>query len=424
VLATLVAFAALAAIARADDAARGYARVRASLVKIWAFDAGGRPVESGSGVVVVSNHDRSIVLTAAHVVAGAARIAVDVDRDRHDLVAHVGVHGPHDLVTLEVDGGDLAPVTFAPRTRSVIEGNLIAVAGFVKHDELIGSVGQEPRLLYPGTISSRPENGTYLELENVHVEEGLSGGAVFDPQSGDVLGVVTSRTTDQRGGFADAAATVVLPFLASHAIAFRESGASPSPKPVAVAPKSVAPSPKPIATAHPAVVVMSPPPPMLVAAAPPPALPVVVTKTARSWEARESVAHKLAYYHHGCAIVLALTVTDLAFAIPSSDDDTDGARLRLRVARRVAPIAACQDVAESTPSDADYAADASSYDGHHITIRFSRVVDGEPNAADVALFPGDISVDADVTGAPVTAHVQLVDADWDDQIDVIASTRR
>ena len=128
----------------------------------------------------------------------------------------------------------------SPRERApVVEGNLVAVAGYVKNDELIGVVGQEPRILFPGTVASRPDNGLYLELENVHIEEGLSGGAVFDPGTGDVLGIVTSRTSDRRGGFADSAALVVLPFLEASNVAVSltrpVTHAAPKPRAVAVA---------------------------------------------------------------------------------------------------------------------------------------------------------------------------------------------
>ena len=397
--------------ARADDAAAGYAKLRPALVKVWAFDAGGRPVESGSGIVIVSNDARSLVLTAAHVIAGAASIKIDIDRDRHDIVAHVQQRGPHDLAILSLDRGRLRSATFAPRTRPVVEGIVIAVAGFVKHDELIGIVGQEPRLLYPGTISSRPDGGTYLELENVHVEEGLSGGPVFDPDTGDVLGIVTSRTSDQRGGFADSAALVVVPFLASNAIAYRERE-SASPPPVALAPKPpVALAPKPVITLAPK--------PLVVIAPIPKATPTPGPASARIWDVHDASSHRVAYYRDGCAIVLSLAIDQLAFG-----ESAANARLTLRVARRVAPIAACADIAESNSSAGNYQAAASSFDGHHLTIRFRYVATGDASAADGALFPADVSLDADLDAAPVTAHVQLLDADWDDALDVIASRDR
>ncbi len=223
--ALLIALVLAAQGARAsDDASAGYVAVRPSLVKVWAFDRSGRPTESGSGIVVDSNAQRSLVLTASHVVAGAASIRVDINRDQHDITAHVERTGPRDLTLLTIDRGGLHAARFAPRSHPVVEGNLVAVAGYVKNDELIGVVGQEPRVLFPGTVSSRPENGIYLELENLHIEEGLSGGPVFDPATGEILGIVTSRTSDQRGGFADSGALVVVPFLQANNVASPGTG--------------------------------------------------------------------------------------------------------------------------------------------------------------------------------------------------------
>lgn len=400
----------------ADDAAAGYANVRPSLVKVWAFDAHGRPFESGSGIVIVSNASRSLVLTAAHVVAGASAITVDIDRDRHDIPAHLQERGPRDLALLAVDRGGLVPATFAPRSRAVVEGNLIAVAGFVKHDELIGIVGQEPRLLYPGTISSRPDDGAYLELENVHIEEGLSGGPVFDPDTGDVLGIVTSRTSDQRGGFADSGALVVVPFLASNAIALRERSGrtvvliapapTPTPRPHPAATIAPRPAAKPVVTAPPVVVLAAPK-----ATPDPPA--------AHVWDARDASPHRIDYTDNGCAIALSLSIADLTFGA-----STDDARLTLRVARRVASTAACADLADSDPSNGTYRAAAASFDGRHVTVRFQFVAGDNPNAADTTIFPADVSLDANLDAAPVIAHVQLMDADWDDALDVTASRDR
>jgi len=191
-IACVPALGALRANAAANDASAGYESIRPSLVKVWAFGRNGRPEQSGTGIVVDTNDRRSLVLTASHVVAGAAGIRIDVSRELHDLVAHVERTGPRDLTLLAIDRGGLHAARFAPRSHPVVEGNLVAVAGYVKNDELIGVVGQAPRILFPGTVSSRPDNGLYLELENVHIEEGLSGGAVFDPATGDVLGIVTA----------------------------------------------------------------------------------------------------------------------------------------------------------------------------------------------------------------------------------------
>jgi hypothetical protein len=219
--------------------------------------------------------------------------------------------------------------------------------------------------------------------------------------------------------------------------------AAPTAVPKAVAVRRTPATPKPAAPAAAAAVapVAFIPPPFLEGASarrvvrtpepqpeptetPPPA-PQPKAPQPQAWEAQDTAPHRLAYEYRGCPIVLSVAVRQLAFALPGSDDEnTADARLTLRVGRRVAPVAACQDVAESDPSDGSYEAAATSYDGRHVTIRFRYVPGPDATAAESALFPGDISVDADVTQAPVTAHVQLMDADWDGALDVVASRDR
>ena len=71
--------------------------------------------DSGTGIVVDSGDHRSHVLTATHVVAGAASIRIDVNRDAHDLSARVERTGPRDLTLLAVERGGLRAARFAPR---------------------------------------------------------------------------------------------------------------------------------------------------------------------------------------------------------------------------------------------------------------------------------------------------------------------
>ena len=145
------------------------------------------------------------------------------------------------------------------------------------------------------------------------------------------------------------------------------------------------------------------------------------------WEVQDGRPHRIVYDHKGCAIALSFAIQHLAFTVPSDADNTPGpshAQLILEVSRRVAPVAACADVAESNPADASYEPSASSFDGAHVTIRFRHIAGSDTSAADDPIFPSDISLDADLTTAPVTAHVQLIDADWDGVFDVIASRDR
>jgi hypothetical protein len=146
----------------------------------------------------------------------------------------------------------------------------------------------------------------------------------------------------------------------------------------------------------------------------PPPVPDVL-----AWDAQDAAPLQIAYYHAGCAIVLSLAIERLTFGETAAE-----AHLRLRVARRVAPIAACSDIAESDPAEGSYEAAASTFNGRHLRVRFRFVDDADPNAPASALFPSDVSLDADLDASPVTAHVQLVDHDWGDAVDVIASRDR
>jgi S1-C subfamily serine protease len=378
----------------ADDASAGYQTIRPSLVKVWAFDAAGRPIASGTGVIVTSSARRSEVLTAAHVVAGAASLRIDVSRDLHDLSARIERAGPRDLTLLAVDRGDLTPARFAPASRAVVEGNLVAIAGYVKNDELIGVAGQEPRVLFPGTVSSRPDGGKYLELENVHVEEGLSGGPVFDPVSGEILGIVTSRTTDARGGFADSGALVVLPFLDAN----RAVAAAVTPPPAAPIPPPAAPLPPPPAT-------------------PSPVLPVSMAGDIVSWQAGASAPKRFAYVRDGCTTAVVLEVRTLQFVVAHRalvPPHRPGALLAVALSSRMLPGIACSSLASTQVERGAYEPTVMSFDGRHVTMRF--VFAGDP--ADADLFPSDASLDADLGVDGATATLQFFDREWNGSIDV------
>jgi hypothetical protein len=420
-----------------DDASAGYEAIRPSLVKVWAFDRNGRPSESGTGLIVDAGPNRSLVLTATHVVAGAAAIRIDVSRDVHDLVARVERTGPRDLTLLEVERGGLHAAHFAPRTHAVIEGNLVAVAGYVKNDELIGVVGQEPRILFPGTVSSRPDDGRYLELENVHIEEGLSGGAVFDPGTGDVLGIVTARTTDRRGGFADSGAAVVLPFLAAdHIASAQPPGVAAAPRTVAIAPPPLRPPVVHRAPVAPAAQTQAPlrvigqvgatraflpvysmrPQPLVTLAAQltfklPPQNAIV------AWQAAGGDPKRFVVVRSGCRIAVTIDVQTLQFVIAHQalvSPHRRGELLSIALQQRAGAGARCDDVSDVEPTDGEYNPTAMSFNGKHVTMRF--VYAGDP--ANEALFPSDVSLDADLDGNSATATLQFFDRDWNGSIAV------
>jgi hypothetical protein len=426
-----------------DDASHGYETVRASLVKVWAFDSGGRPVESGSGIVVASSDKHSYILTAQHVIAKAAVVRIDIDRRVHDVPARVAALGPRDLALLAVDRGGLVPVTFAPHERAIVEGNVVAVAGYVKHDELIGIVGQEPRLLYPGTISSRPDDGMYLELENVHIEEGLSGGPVFDPQTGAVLGIVTSRTTDARGGFADSVPLIVLAFLNAQHVAFATAHApaiAHIAAPVAAAQHPATPVPvaRRAAEPKPQVALAAPPSPaeahrlMPVAPAPPPrTAPGAIAQAPRPasnvyWSVVGSPVASFTYQQQSCTIAESVQILSLALAVSAHGLSGAAARpnLTLAVRRRTPLFYGCAAFRDNEAVAGDYEAVASAFDGHHLTVRYAFAgphgtdANAPAQSAADALFPSDVSLDVEFGNAPIVATLQLFDANWNGALDV------
>jgi hypothetical protein len=398
----------------ANDASVGYETIRPSLVKVWTFDPAGRPLQSGTGIVVDSGDRQSLVLTASHVVAGAASIRIDVSRDLHDLAAHVDRTGPRDLTLLTVERGGLHAARFAPRSQRVVEGNLVAVAGYVKNDELIGIVGQEPRVLFPGTVSSRPDNGLYLELENVHIEEGLSGGAVFDPGTGQILGIVTSRTSDSRGGFADSGALVVVPFLeANHVAAADQLHPAATPQPVIALPQlppSIRQLQLPVAVLRPLPIATLPP--VIVASAPHDYAGGVV-----SWQGGTGTPQRFAYTQKGCRVAVTIDIQTLQFVVAHQalvQPHHRGSLLSITLSQQAGANDACADVADAEPAGGAYEATAMSFNGHHVTMRF--VYAGDADDGD--RFPTDASLDADLDSDSPNATVQFFAADWTGSIEL------
>jgi hypothetical protein len=430
IAALLMAVSALFAqpVSAANDASSGYESIRPSLVKVWSFDRSGRPMQSGTGVVVDSNDRHSLVLTASHVIAGAASVRIDVSRDLHDLTAHVDRTGPRDLTLLSIERGGLRAAHFAPRTHPVVEGNLVAVAGYVKNDELIGVVGQEPRVLFPGTVASRPDKGIYLELENVHIEEGLSGGAVFEPETGEILGIVTSRTSDRRGGFADSGTLVVVPFLVANHVAAAGESAAPPPLPVAHAPAPPAvriPALPAVATLR--VLALAPLrpvaepllPALLLRPLPVATLQAVVNASVPhdfpggvvSWQVQAAAPKRFIYTQDGCRVAVTIDVRTLQFVVAHQAlvaPHRRGALLGISVQRRASASDACANVADDDATDGSYEPTAMSFNGHHVTMRF--VYAG--NADDGDRFPSDASLDADLDSDAPSATVSFFASDW------------
>jgi Flp pilus assembly protein TadD len=303
-------------LSSADDLSQGYARVKPALVKVWAFNAHGLPVESGTGFVVLSDAHRSWIVTALHVVTHASKVTVDVSRDVRDVPAVVvaKTSEQHDIVLLRIARGNMRAVHFAPRSNSMVEGDFVAAAGYFKYDERIGVSGQLPQLVGPGTIGALPDDGKFMEV-NLDLEPGLSGAPLFDPGSGDVVGVLDTKSSIGHGGYAVSAPLIVLDFLAAHHVAVNGTPAAvtavavapPKPAPVAAPPK-----PAPVTF----VALPAPTPPPAPALVPPPATP----------QASSAVDGDLALLHqrghaHNVQGQYDLAIADLTQAIDLDPND-------------------------------------------------------------------------------------------------------
>lgn len=148
--------------------------------------------ERGSGVLVaVEGHDRPLVLTAAHVVAGANEITVS--REQTDATARVVAFDPDmDLAYLAVDRLDLEGV--ATVDSSGVDAGTAAIARVVRDGDPLD---------VPVTIVRRIDIRTedlYVEGETIRpgfeltadIEEGDSGAPVV--VDGHVVGIVWARS--------------------------------------------------------------------------------------------------------------------------------------------------------------------------------------------------------------------------------------
>lgn len=167
----------------------------------------GRPVApkfSGSGAIVTSS---GYILTAAHVVAGAARVSVVTESGANEAKV-VRVDEQNDLAVLKIAAKDLLPLPVVT-SRGVRLGQPVATIGFPN----IGIQGFSPKLTR-GEISSL--NGIGDDPRSwqisVPVQPGNSGGPLLDA-NGNLIGVVASKL-----GLKAAEATSDLPQNVAYAV--------------------------------------------------------------------------------------------------------------------------------------------------------------------------------------------------------------
>lgn len=145
---------------------------------------GGRPKSTGSGTIVSSSGH---ILTAAHVVADAARITVTTTQGTKTATV-VRLDESNDLAVLKLVDGTYAALSVAP-SRSIRLGQAVATIGFPN----VGIQGFSPKLTR-GEISSL--NGIGDDPRSwqisVPVQPGNSGGPLLD-ENGNLIGVVLAK---------------------------------------------------------------------------------------------------------------------------------------------------------------------------------------------------------------------------------------
>lgn len=202
------------------DMVSAIARVKPSVVIVGTYKSTNSPRFSlrGTGFVVASGNQAhgNLVITNAHVLAQPAQkeadaaLVIQIRGDQNQLqmrpVTVLEVDRLHDLVLLRFEGS-AAPALSMGDSASVQEGQAVAFMGFpiggalgfspVTHRGMVSSIAAaalptpSARQLNEKTIQSLRLGGSFdiFQLDGT-AYPGNSGGPLFDPDSGAVLGVV------------------------------------------------------------------------------------------------------------------------------------------------------------------------------------------------------------------------------------------
>lgn len=180
------------------DVADLTARLRPAIARVVAVAAGGDR-SWGSGVVI---REDGLVLTAHHVVAGAASVRVLLDDGRNLVARLVGGDADTDIALLDLDGDGYPTAPLATSRSSMRAGEPAFTIGATS-----GNAGPLVRAsMVSGTNQEAGVDGRrFVDVirTDAAVEEGCAGGAVVDGE-GRVIGIAVSNTESADGavGFA------------------------------------------------------------------------------------------------------------------------------------------------------------------------------------------------------------------------------
>jgi serine protease Do len=178
---------------------------------------------AGTAFCVSSDASGSYFLTNAHVVKSATNVILFLQFPRFRKVTGVvvarGIEESPDLAIIRVNDAKVPSVRLWTGTPS--EGEPIANAGYPSAQYTFAQIsGQLTPSVHLGTISAIANRGGLIEFD-AQTLPGNSGGPLFDPRTGDVVGVVTwklKETTD--ANVAIGVGRTVIPFLTQNRIVY------------------------------------------------------------------------------------------------------------------------------------------------------------------------------------------------------------
>jgi S1-C subfamily serine protease len=181
------------------DNAAVYARVKSSLALVITKDG-----STGSAFCVASDATASYYVTNAHVTRGSATVTLYRQKpDYEKMEATVAAEGDGkdvDLALLRVSAANVPPLKLKEQPPK--DESPIALAGYARvqlwaaeqFGELIPSI-------HLGTITGLLKNGSCV-MHDVVCRPGDSGGPLFDPESGEVVGVQEGGWQEEEEAYA------------------------------------------------------------------------------------------------------------------------------------------------------------------------------------------------------------------------------
>lgn len=165
-----------------------FARIKPSLALVTYSE--GKHIYFGTAFCIKSTTNRSYFITNKHVVGPDHFVTLYLaDRPSAYKIGTVVARGTQDVAIVEIEEGDIPPLTLASDRPQ--EGQRIAIAGFpaIQVSYFIATHQAVPSY-HAGSISALLLGGRLLEFDALS-DHGNSGGPLFDVDSGLVYGIVT-----------------------------------------------------------------------------------------------------------------------------------------------------------------------------------------------------------------------------------------